>query len=539
MPLAPSAHVDTFARDNLPPQDQWPPLVFDLPELKYPERLNCGVELLDRTAAAHGADRRCLLTPDGSVWTYGDLLARANQVASYLVTEVGLVPGNRVLLRAPNNPWLVACWFGVLKMGGVVVTTMPLLRSGELRTIHEIARIDHSIVDHRFVADLVEAGIGPYTVFGDGRRASLETRAEIQPDRFPGVETSQDDVALLAFTSGTTGRPKATMHFHRDVLANADTFSAHVLRPTPEDLFTGSPPLGFTFGLGGLVVFPLRAGAATLLVEKGTPDLLLAALAQHRPTILFTAPTAYRAMLAAPDRAALGSLRRCVSAGEPLPLTTWQAFHEATGLRIIDGIGSTEMLHIFISAADDDIRPGATGKPVPGYEACVLDDDGNPVPDGEIGRLAVRGPTGCRYLADQRQREYVRHGWNLTGDTYLRDADGYFWYQARNDDMIISGGINIAGPEVEMALLGHADVLECAVVGAPDPARTMSVHAFVVLKPGVPGSPEKAEELREYARSVIAPYKVPRVVELVDALPRTSTGKVQRFVLRDRVAPAP
>ncbi|HET8661531.1 MAG TPA: AMP-binding protein [Micromonosporaceae bacterium] len=538
MPLAPSAHVDTFARDHLPPQDQWPPLIFDLPELKYPERLNCAVELLDQTAAGHGADRRCLLTPDGSVWTYGDLLARANQVASYLVTEVGLVPGNRVLLRAPNNPWLVACWFGVLKMGGVVVTTMPLLRSGELRTIHEIARIDHSIVDHRFVTDLVEAGIGPYTVFGDGARASLERRAALQPHLFPGVETSQDDVALLAFTSGTTGRPKATMHFHRDVLANADTFSAHVLRPTPEDLFTGSPPLGFTFGLGGLVVFPLRVGAATLLLEKGTPDLLLAALAQHRPTILFTAPTAYRAMLAAPDRAALGSLRRCVSAGEPLPLATWQAFHEATGIKIIDGIGSTEMLHIFISAADGDIRPGATGKPVPGYEACVLDDDGNPVPDGQLGRLAVRGPTGCRYLADERQREYVRHGWNLTGDTYLRDADGYFWYQARNDDMIISGGINIAGPEVETALLGHADVLECAVVGAPDPARTMSVHAFVVLKPGVSGSPEKAEELRTYARSVIAPYKVPRVVEFVDALPRTSTGKVQRFVLRDRLAPA-
>ncbi|HET8640399.1 MAG TPA: AMP-binding protein, partial [Pseudonocardiaceae bacterium] len=481
MPLAQSAHVDTFTREHLPPEEHWPPLIFDLPELKYPERLNCATELLDRTATAHGADRRCLLTPDGSVVSYGDLRSRANQVAHYLVTEVGLVPGNRVLLRAPNNPWLVACWFGVLKMGGVVVTTMPLLRSGELRTIHEISRIDHSIVDHRFVADLAAAGIGPYTVVGDGTAASLEVRAAAQPADFSAVDTGQDDVALLAFTSGTTGRPKATMHFHRDVLAIADTFSAHVLRPTSEDLFTGSPPLGFTFGLGGLVVFPLRVGAATLLLEKGTPDLLLPALAQHRPTILFTAPTAYRAMLAAPDHAGLRSLRRCVSAGEPLPLATGQAFHDATGIKIIDGIGSTEMLHIFISAADDDIRPGATGKPVPGYEACVLDDDGNPVPDGQIGRLAVRGPTGCRYLADDRQREYVGHGWNLTGDTYKRDADGYFWYQARNDDMIISGGINIAGPEVETALLGHPDVLECAVVGAPDPARTMSVHAFVVL----------------------------------------------------------
>lgn len=531
MSLAPSAHVDTFTRDSLPPADQWPPLIFSLPELQYPRRLNCAAALLDETIATHGADRPCLLTPAGDRWTYGDLLRRANQVAHHLVSEVGLVPGNRVLLRAPNNPWLVACWFGVLKMGGVVVTTMPLLRATELRTIHEMARINHSIVDHRFVADLAAAGIGGYTVFGDGSPDSLEAHTAGLPGDFTNVDTSNDDVALLAFTSGTTGRPKCTMHFHRDVLANADTFSRHVLRPTRDDIFTGSPPLGFTFGLGGLVVFPLRVGASTLLLEKGTPDMLLPAIGSHRPTVLFTAPTAYRAMLNAGGD--FSSLRRCVSAGEPLPKTTWQAWHDATGLKIIDGIGSTEMLHIFVSAADDDIRPGATGKPVPGYEACVLSDSGEPVKDGEIGRLAVRGPTGCRYLAGDRQQIYVQHGWNLTGDTYVRDADGYFWYQARSDDMIISSGFNIAGPEVEMALLHHPDVLECAVVGAPDPERTMLVHAYVVLRPGIEGTPEKAEELRLFVRDVIASYKAPRVVRFLAALPRTTTGKVQRFALRE------
>ncbi|HET6213315.1 MAG TPA: AMP-binding protein [Micromonosporaceae bacterium] len=522
MPLAPSAHVDTFTRDNLPPADLWPPLTFTLPELAYPQRLNCAVELLDRADPG----RPCLLTPDGERWTYGELRDRANRIAHHL-TDIGLVPGNRVLLRAPNNPWLVACWFGVLRMGGVAVTTMPLLRATELQTIHEIARINHSLVDDRFVEDLRGAGIGPYTTF-DALRGLPAGAADV------AVGTSADDVALLAFTSGTTGRPKATMHFHRDVLAIADTFSAHVLKPTSEDLFTGSPPLGFTFGLGGLVVFPMRVGAATLLLEKGTPDVMLPALAEHRPTVLFTAPTAYRAMVGLGGD--FSSLRRCVSAGEPLPRSTWDAWHGATGIKIIDGIGSTELLHIFISAADEEIRPGATGKPIPGYEAAVLSDTGEPVPDGQIGRLAVRGPTGCRYLADDRQKAYVQHGWNLTGDTYLRDTDGYFWYQARSDDMIISAGFNIAGPEVEMALLRHPDVLECAVVGAPDPERTMAVRGYVVLKPGIDGTPDKAEEMRTFVRSEIAPYKAPRMIEFVDALPRTSTGKVQRYVLRERAA---
>ena len=535
MQLSPSAHTDTFTRDNLPPFDQWPEFIFDLPELKYPERLNCAVELLDRTIERYGADRPCLLTPS-ETWTYGDLLRRANQIARVLVEDCGLVPGNRVLLRAPNNPWLVACWFGVLKAGGVVVTTMPLLRESELRTIGEIAKINLSLVDHRFVDALAAADIAPYLVFGGDGSDDLTVKAAGKAEDFEAVDTAADDVALLAFTSGTTGRPKATMHFHRDVLANADTFSRYVLKPTCDDVFTGSPPLGFTFGLGGLVVFPLHAGASTLLLEKGTPDLLLPAMLEHKVTIVFTAPTAYRAMLSELPPAGLPHLRAGVSAGEPLPKATWEAWYEATGIKLIDGIGSTEMLHIFISAAGDDIRPGSTGKPIPGYVAAVVDDNGEPVPDGEIGRLAVKGPTGCRYLYGDRQTQYVQNGWNITGDTYLRDADGYFWYQARSDDMIISAGINIAGPEVEQALLTHPDVVECAVIGAPDPERTMIVKAYVVLRDGVAADEAKIEDLRAHCKQKIAPYKCPREFEFVSALPRTSTGKVQRFVLREQAA---
>ena len=532
--LAPSAHVDTFTRDNLPPADAWPPLRFD-PAIfgsdhPYPDRCNAAVELLDGTIARFGADRRVLVFPGGQ-WTYGELRARVNRLANALVDDYGVVSGNRVLLRMPNNEWLVAAWLAVLKVGAVAVTSMPALRALELRTVHEIAGITVSLVDHRFVTDWAGAGIRPGAVFGGGGDDDLLTRLDGYKDEFTAVETSADDVAILAFTSGTTGRPKATMHFHRDLLAVCDTFSAHVLKPTPDDLFVGSPPVGFTFGLGALVLFPMRVGAATLILERPTPDVLVPAIAEYGATVLSTAPTAYRAMLAMPN-GDFRSLRRCVSAGEPLGLATWQAFFDRTGVKIIDGIGSTEMLHIFISSADDDIRPGSTGRPVPGYDACILDDDGNEVPDGTLGRLAVRGPTGCRYLNDARQANYVQHGWNLTGDTYVRDADGYYWYQARNDDMIISAGFNIAGPEVEMALLGHPDVLECAVVGAPDEQRTMVVHAFVVLRPG---ATVDAAALQEHCRRTIAPYKMPRVVEFIEALPRTTTGKVQRFRLREMV----
>ncbi|MQA25773.1 MAG: AMP-binding protein [Micromonosporaceae bacterium] len=533
MQLSPSAHVDTFARDHLPPADQWPE--FRLGELRYPDRLNCAAELLDATIARHRANRRCLITPT-ETWTYGDLLRSANQLARVLVEDCGIVPGNRVLLRAPNNPWLVACWHAVLKAGAVAVTTMPLLRESELRVIGEIASVNLSLVDHRLADELAAADIAPHLTWGAGGEDDLIERAAAKPAEFDNVATAADDVALLAFTSGTTGRPKATMHFHRDVLAIADTFSERMLRPTPDDVFAGSPPLGFTFGLGALVVFPMRAGASTLLLEKGTPDVLLPAMLKHEVTVVATAPTAYRAMLADLPPTGLPRLRHAISAGEPLPKTTWEAFHAATGIKLIDGIGATELLHIFISAVGNDIRPGSTGKPVPGYEAAILDEHGNPAPDGELGRLAVKGPTGCRYLSDPRQTTYAQNGWNVTGDTYVRDADGYFWYQARSDDMIISAGFNIAGPEVEQALLKHPDVLECGVVGVPDPERTMSVQAYVVLRPGVTGDEAKVTELREHCKREIAPYKCPRAIEFRDSLPRTNTGKLQRYMLRREAA---
>ncbi|HYT09548.1 MAG TPA: AMP-binding protein [Mycobacteriales bacterium] len=533
--LTRSAHVDTFCRDSLPPPEQWPELLFTLPELDYPARLNCAEALLDRTVEERGPDRRCLVWPGGD-WDYGQLREHADAVSRVLVDELGFVPGNRVLLRGPNAPWLVACWLGVLKAGGVVVTTMPMLRPGELRTIGDIARPQLALCDARHAEDLLAAGIrGMRTVlYGGDTDGDLTSRCARHRELFPAVPTAADDVALLAFTSGTTGQPKATMHFHRDVLAIADTFSRYVLRPTASDLFTASPPLGFTFGLGALVVFPLRAGAASLLLERASPELLADAVADHGVTVLFTAPTAYRAMLAAGRAPALGSLRRCVSAGETLPRAVSDAFHQATGLRIIDGIGATEMLHIFISAADEDVRPGSTGKPVPGYEARVLDPTGRPAPDGVAGRLAVRGPTGCRYLADPRQQAYVQGGWNVTGDTYRRDADGYFWYVARSDDMIVTSGYNIAGPEVENALLRHPDVLECGVVGRPDADRGEVVAAYVVLRSAVAGTPEKAAELQEFVKQQIAPYKYPRAVEFVAELPHTPTGKLQRFRLRER-----
>lgn len=534
MELFPSVHVDTFARDHLPPFDQWPELLLDNPDVTYPPALNCAHELLDASLERFGAERPCLLSDDVR-WTYGEVRERANQVARVLVDDLGMVPGNRVLLRGPNNPWLVVCWLAVLKAGGIVVTTMPLLRSGELSTVCEIGQVHLALCDARFLDDLVKAEVSDLRIvaYGGDGPDDLLGLADGKPVEFADVPTAADDVCMLAFTSGTTGRPKATMHFHRDVLAIADTFSAHVLKPTPDDLFAGSPPLAFTFGLGGIVIFPLRAGASALLLEKATPDLLAAAVARHQVTILFTAPTAYRAMLALPERPDLSSLRRCVSAGETLPKATWEAFYAATGVKIIDGIGSTEMLHIFISAADDDTRPGATGLPVPGFVAQVVGEDGAPVPDGAVGRLAVKGPTGCRYLSDDRQLAYVQDGWNITGDAYIRDADGYFWFQARTDDMIISSGYNIAGPEVEQAMLKHPAVQEVAVIGAPDADRGMIVKAFVVLRDGLPQTPETARMLQEFVKAEIAPYKYPRAVVFVDELPHTSTGKLQRFLLRD------
>ncbi|GAB2524393.1 AMP-binding protein [Nocardiopsis aegyptia] len=538
--LSPTGHVDTFTRDHLPPPEQWPVLTLDHGPA-YPDRLNCAEQLLDATIAAHGADRACLTGEDES-WTYGELRDRVDRIAHVLVEETGLVPGGRVLLRGPNSPWTAACWLAVLKAGGVVVTVLPVLRAAELATVLRSARVTHALCDARFLDDLATAcadsaadlGAEPALLAYGGTGADdLTVRAQQHPAPFTAVRVAADDACMIAYTSGTTGAPKGCVHFHRDVLAIADTYSARVLRPTPDDVFTGSPPFGFTFGLGGLLVFPLRAGASSILLERPRPEALLDAVSQRGATIVFTAPTAYRAMLARLDGHDLSGLRRCVSAGEHLPAATWQAWYEATGVRMLDGIGATEMLHIFVSSSDEHLRPGSTGVPVPGFTAAVLDDEGRPVPDGEPGHLAIRGPIGCRYLADERQTVYVRHGWNLTGDTYVRDEDGYLWYRARSDDMIVSAGYNISPSEVEEALLTAPEVEETAVVGVPDPERGQIARAYVVLREGTAPGDDTAARLKEHVRERISPYKTPRSIEFLAALPRTATGKLQRFKLRE------
>jgi 2-aminobenzoate-CoA ligase len=535
----PSAHVDTFARDHLPPRALWP--VLDMGVLRYPAQINCATELLDHHALRDPA-RTAFITPE-LTWTYGELQANANRIARVLVEDLGVRPGNRVLLRSPNNLMMAACWFAVLKAGGICVSTMPLLRTRELTYVLDRAAVSLSLTDTRVASELEQAHGSPnrpHRVIhfnAPGAAGSLESLMADKPDTFENVRTAADDVALIAFTSGTTGRAKGTMHFHRDILAVADTFSQHVLRPKRDDVFCGSPPFAFTFGLGGLVMFPMRIGATSLLLEKASPPALLEGIRAHGATICFTAPTAYRAMLDDVRAGGAGDLRKCVSAGETLPRATFEAWEQATGLRIIDGIGSTEMLHIFIAASDDAIRPGSTGLCVPGYTACVLDDDGNELPRGSVGRLAVRGPTGCRYLDDpERQQAYVSNGWNVTGDAYIQDQDGYFWYQARTDDMIITGGYNIAGPEIENVLLEHGGVKECAVIGVPDDERGQIVKAVIVLNDGIAANGETARMLQEFVKNEIAPYKYPRIIEFADELPRTATGKLQRYRLREESA---
>ena len=535
-----TAHLDTFARDNLPPDDQWPAFNLDLPELDYPARMNCATELLDKMVAT-GHGERPLFYTTSETWSYGDLLEQANRIARVLVEDLSLAPGNRVLIRAANNPMFMACWFAVAKAGGIVVATMPLLRAKELGAIVDKAQIGLALCDER-LAEEMEAAVALAPVCervcyfngsgAPGAGAELEHRMAEKPTDFANLETAAEDIVLIAFTSGTTGKPKGTMHFHRDVMAICDCFPRSVLKPSAEDIFIGSPPLAFTFGLGGLVTFPMRVGAATVLLEAAPPPKLIESIERFKATICVTAPTAYRAMVDQARHYDLTSLRQCVAAGEHLPLATFEAWRDATGIEIINGIGTTEMLHIFISAAGADIRPGATGKPIPGYEAMVVDEAMNPLPPGEVGRLAVRGPTGCRYLADERQTSYVVDGWNLTGDAYKTDADGYFWFQARTDDMIVSAGYNISGPEVEEALMAHDLVRDCAVVAAPDEERGSIVKAFVILGPGNPGTPALVEALQNFVKQTIAPYKYPRAVVFVDSLPRTETGKVQRFKLR-------
>jgi 2-aminobenzoate-CoA ligase len=538
--MAYTAHVDTFTRDNLPPRDQWPTFLFERPELQYPERLNCAVSFLDQWVDEGRGDKPCLISPTETL-TYRGLQERVNRICNVLVQRLGLVPGNRVLLRSANNPMMVAAYLAVLKSGGVVVATMPLLRAKEIAYPLNKARIRLALCDHRLSEEMERAkaaapDLQHVVYWGSGGPDSLEALiAEASPE-FDAVDTAADDVCLIGFTSGTTGEPKGTMHFHRDMLAVCDGYSRNVLRPEANDRFIGSPPLAFTFGLGGLVLFPLSVGASTVLLERAGPDDLLTAIGQYEATVCFTAPTAYRAMLSKLEGQQLSSLRKCVSAGEPLPKDTFNAWRSATGIKLMDGIGATEMLHIFIAATEQEIRPGATGKPVPGYEARVIDDEGRTLPPGKIGRLAVRGPTGCRYLADERQRKYVQDGWNVTGDTYLMDEDGYFWYQARSDDMIISAGYNIAGPEVEATLLTHPAVAECGVVGAPDDGRGAVVKAYVVLRSGFMPDADLTKALQDHVKAEIAPYKYPRIIEYVDALPRTQTGKLQRFQLRQMAA---
>jgi len=532
----PTGHLDTFCRDFLPPRELWPRFHYDsLPELAYPPRLNCAAELLE---PRRDSERTAILFPGGR-WSYRELDEAVNRIARVLVEDLGVVPGNRVLLRSPNTPLLAACWLAVVKAGGVVVCTMPMLRRRELSYIAGKARIRLALTDARLAPECEEAMASV-----EGSRVvrfqdDLETLIRAKPADFAPCDTAADDVAAILFTSGTTGQAKGTLHFHRDVLAVTDCFPRYVLKPTADDVFCGSPSLAFAYGIGGLLLFPLRFGAATLLLEQVTPPHLLQGIQDHRATICFSVPAAYRVLTGLAGNYDLSSLRRCISAGETLPAATWEAFRQATGLRIIDGIGSTEMLHQFISSADDDIRPGATGKVVPGYQAKVVDENGEEVPRGETGRLAVCGPTGCRYLDDpERQQGYVQNGWNLTGDAYRQDADGYFWYQARTDDMIVSSGHNIAGPEVEGVLLEHPKVRECGVVGLPDEERGQVVKAFIVLSPGAEPDEATVKELQDFVKAQIAPYKYPRQIEFVASLPRTETGKLQRFRLRQGFAPS-
>jgi 2-aminobenzoate-CoA ligase len=544
--LGPSGHVDDFSRRSLPPLEQWPALLLDRPEFQYPDYLNAAVELTDRIVEKGFGDRIALIG-NGRQRTYKELADWSNRLAHALVEDYGVKPGNRVLIRSGNNPALVAAWLAATKAGAVVVNTMPMLRAGELTKIVDKAEIALALTDSRIADELVACAktsrFLKQVVNFDGTSnhdAELDRVALNKPVRFNAVKTGRDDVALLGFTSGTTGEPKATMHFHRDLMIVADGYAREVLNVTEDDVFVGSPPLAFTFGLGGLANFPLRFGATATLLENASPPEMVKIIETYKATICFTSPTAYRAMMAAMDKGAdLSSLRLAVSAGETLPAPVFESWTQKTGKTILDGIGSTELLHIFITNRVGDAAACTTGRPVSGYEAKIVDDDMNELPDGAVGKLAVRGPTGCRYLADTRQSNYARDGWNLTGDSFVRDANGRLCFVARSDDMIVSSGYNIAGPEVEAALLSHPSVAECGVVGAPDEARGMIVKAYVVLTGGALGDAALAQTLQDHVKQTIAPYKYPRAVEFVAQLPKTETGKLRRFALRQMAANGP
>jgi len=538
-----TAHLDTFVHDNLPPAELQPEFIFDLPELKFPTEMNCAVELLD-LAISKGFGERIFIQCDRFTWTYQDLLDKANQMANVLKNELDLIPGNRVLLRSANTPEMVAAWFAVVKAGGVAVATMPLLRSLELIQIIEKAQVSHAICDHALKDELLKAQVEcksknllHLSFFNSPEPQQvglhhLDLAAKSAPKTFENFVCLATDCCILAFTSGTTGVPKATIHSHRDVMSICTCWPQYVLKPKASDVFIGSPPIALTFGLGGLILFPMRFGASVALLEKASPKDLLIGIKKYKATVLFTAPTSYRqlALEGLIDKGS--SLRKCVSAGEALPGPTRTLWKQATGIEIIDGIGTTEMLHIFISANEDEALPGATGKVVKGYKACILDDNGDELPTGEIGHLAVKGPTGCRYLNDDRQVKYIKNGWNVTGDAYLMDENGYFHYQSRTDDMIISSGYNIAGPEIEACVLTHPSVAECAVVGEPDDIRGAIVKAFVILKTSISPDESCIKSIQDHVKSQLAPYKYPRKIEFVQSLPRTETGKIQRFKLR-------
>ena len=545
MGLSRSGHVDTFSRDNLPTEDLWPKLEFTLPELQYPERLNAAVELLDGGCEIFGSGRVALHVPHsepwnapeggGPAWTYGELQSRVNQVAHLLTADFGLLPGNRVMLRIPNSAWAVICWLAVLKAGGIAVTSMVAWQSAEIRKVVDRVRPTFLLADHRFL-DAVPTDF-PVPVFVVGGVDDAVVSASLaKSSQFRAADTAADDVAVLAPTSGTTGEPKIAAHFHRDILAIADTFARHVLRVSPSDVIAGSPPIAFTFGLGGLVVFPLRFGASSYLMEKSGPRELAEAIETVGITVLFTAPTGYRAILRDGGARALGRLRVAVSAGEHLSVETFKAVQAASGIRLVDGIGATELLHVFISAAGDEIVPGSTGKVVPGYRAAILDDNGEELAAGKTGRLAVIGPTGCRYLGDARQRVYVQGGWNVTGDIFTRDENGYFFYHGRSDDMIVASGYNIGAPEVEAVIDSHQGVVESAVVARPDPEKGAIVNAFVVLASDVSPDDSTRDSIRDLVAQRLAPYKIPRRIDFTDSLPRNPSGKLLRFPLRERAA---
>ncbi len=535
--LDPSAYTDSFARDHLPPADLWPALRnADPAAVAYPKHFNAAAELLDAAVAKGWGARPAIRTPE-TVLSYAELLDRANRIAAVLVNDLGLAPGNRVLLRSANNPMLAAAWLGVLKAGGIVVATMPLLRTRELAYIQKKADVQFAICDARLTDEwrgVTDAAAQVRTLYFNGDAdGSLETRMAAQSGTFENVIVSHHDVGLIAFTSGTTGSAKATMHFHRDILAISDCFP-RFLQIEPDDVFVGSAPFAFTFGLGAMLLFPLRHGASAVLLEQATPDALLGAIRQHRVTRLFTVPTLYRAMATQVPGHDVSSLKTCISSGEHLPPSVFEGWRAATGLTLRNSIGSTEMLHAFLAMPDGEVRPQAVGKPLPGYEAAVVDDDMNPLPPNTVGRLAVRGPTGCRYLDDaERQKIYVRDGWNLTGDAFLVDDEGYFCYHARSDDMIVSSGYNISGAEIEEVLLNHPEVRECAVVGLPDAQRGQIVTAFIVLKDERAAGESLTKGLQDFVKSAIAPYKYPRAIRYLSALPKTDSGKIQRHVLRN------